>query len=189
MSMPDQIQIFTIGHSSHPLGTFLWLLRKHGIEALVDIRRYPGSKRHPHFSREQLSGFLGEDDIEYHWLEALGGHRKRANDAPPSPNRGVEDEGFRIYADYMGTDGFREGVAKLLGIAQDRRTTIMCAEADYRHCHRQFLSDHLAANGITVLHILPTGESKPHKMTSGAKIVEGTVTYPGQPTLFDMDAP
>ena len=71
-------------------------------------------------------------------------------------------------------------------IAQGRRTTIMCAEADYRHCHRQLLSDYLAAKGVTVLHILPTGEVKPHKMKPGAKVAEGTVTYPGQPTLFDL---
>jgi uncharacterized protein (DUF488 family) len=129
---------------------------------------------------------LAEEDIEYHWLEALGGHRKRANDAPPSPNRGVEDKSFRKYADYMGTGGFRLGVTRLTEIARGRRTTIMCAEGDYRHCHRQFLCDHLSANGVTVQHILPTGEVKPHKMTASAKVVEGTVTYPGQPTLFDL---
>ena len=66
-------------------------------------------------------------------------------------------------------------------------TAIMCAESDYRHCHRQLVSDHLVANGVTVHHILPTGEVKLHKLTPGAKIVDGTVTYPGQPTLFDMD--
>ena len=184
--MPDQLQIFTIGHSCHPLGTFVWLLRQHGIEALVDIRRYPGSKRHPHFSREDLSASLSEEGIEYHWLEALGGHRKRRQGDPPSRNRGIEDESFRNYADYMGTDGFREGVGKLMEIAQNHRTTIMCAEGDYRPCHRQFLCDHLLANGVTVQHILPTGEVKPHKMKPGAKVAEGTVTYPGQPTLFDL---
>ena len=79
-ALTQEIQMFTIGHSSHPLGTFIWLLRKHGIEALVDIRRYPGSKRHPHFSRENLAGSLAEEDIEYHWLEALGGHREKSEE-------------------------------------------------------------------------------------------------------------
>jgi uncharacterized protein (DUF488 family) len=119
---------------------------------------------------------------------AVSRRRRRKSD-PPSPNRGVEDEAFRNYADYMATDGFQQGVARLMEIAQGRRTTIMCAEGDYRHCHRQLLSDHLTANGVTVLHILPTGETKRHKMTSGVKIVEGVVTYPGQPTLFDMEEP
>lgn len=184
--MPNQFQIYTIGHSSHPLSSFVWLLRKHGIEALVDIRRYPGSRRHPHFSKESLSASLLEEDIEYHWLDALGGHRTGAKDAPPSPNRGVEDESFRNYADYMTTDGFQQGAAKLLAIAGNRRTAIMCAEGDYRHCHRRFLCDHLLANGVTVLHILPTGEVRPHILTAGAKVVEGTVTYPGPATLFDV---
>jgi len=184
--MPD-IQIFTIGHSSHPMGTFLWLLQKHGITVLVDVRRYPGSKRHPHFSREALSASLAEEDIEYHWLKALGGNRKKRKGAPPSSNRGVEDESFRNYADYMATDDFKQGVARLIEIAGSVLPAIMCAEADYRHCHRQLLSDHLLANGVDVQHILPTGELTPHKMTSGAKIVDGMVTYPGQPTLFDMD--
>jgi uncharacterized protein (DUF488 family) len=93
----NDLHILTVAHSSHPLGSFLWLLQKHEVEALVDIRRYPGSKRHPHFSRENLSESLTDEGTEYHWLESLGGNRKRAKDAPPSPNRGIEDEAFRNY--------------------------------------------------------------------------------------------
>ena len=169
------------------MGTFLWLLQKYETGALVDVRRYPGSRRHPHFSRENLPASLEEEDIEYQWLEALGGNRKRAKDASPSPNRGIEDESFRNYADYMATDEFTQGVARLLEIAGGHRTAIMCAEGDYRHCHRRLLSDHLVANGVTVQHISPSGEIQPHTLTAGAKIVDGTVTYPGQPTLFDLD--
>jgi len=187
--MSAEVQVFTIGHSSHPPGSFLWLLRKHGIQALVDIRSYPGSRRHPHFSQGNLADTLKEEDIEYHWLEALGGHRRRSKDDPPSRNRGIADEAVRTCADYMASGEFRQGVAKLIEIAQNRRTSIMCAEGDYRHCHRRLLSDYLVANGISVLHVSPTGEVKSHKRTPGARIVAGMVTYPGQPTLFDMDAP
>jgi uncharacterized protein (DUF488 family) len=183
----NDIRIFTIGHSSHPIGTFLWLLQKHGIEALVDVRRYPGSRRHPHFSRENLLASLEEEGIQYHWLEPLGGNRKRAKEAPPSLNRGIEDEAFQNYADHMATDEFGLGVTKLIGIAGGHRTAMMCAEGDYQHCHRRLLSDHLVANGVTVQHILPNGEVALHKLTGGAKIVKGKVTYPGQPTLFDLD--
>ena len=188
--MLDQFQIFTIGHSSHPLGTFVSLLWKHRIESLVDIRGYPGSRRHPHFSRESLSVSLADEDIEYHWLEALGCHRNRTKDDPPSRNRGIEDESFRNYADHMASDEFRQGVAKLVDIAGNRRTAIMCAEGDYRHCHRHLLCDHLLANGISVQHVCPNGEIKPHKLTAGAKIADsGLVAYPGQPTLFDVEEP
>jgi uncharacterized protein (DUF488 family) len=185
--MADQLQVFTIGHSSHPLGTFVWLLRKNGIKALVDIRRYPGSKRHPHFSREELSASLVDEDIEYYWLESLGGRRKKTQE--PSPNQGLRNQGFRNYADYMGTEEFRQGVAKLMEIAGRQRPAIMCAEAMFWQCHRRLLSDFLTAHGVTVQHICPTGEAKPHKMTPGAKVIEGTVTYPGPPMLFDLDAP
>ena len=144
------------------------------------------SRRHPHFSRESLSVALEEEGIEYHWLEGLGGNRKRAIGAPPSVNRGVEDEAFRNYADHMATDEFRQGVARLLEIAGGRRTAIMCAEGDYRRCHRRLLSDHLVATGVSVQHILPGGEVDPHVLTPGGKIVDEAVTYPGQATLFDM---
>ena len=162
------------------------MLRKHRIEAIVDIRRYPGSRRHPHFSRASLPASLEDEGIEYHWIEALGGNRKRAKDAPPSPNRGIKDEGFRNYADHMAADEFRQGVATLMEVAGGHRTATMCAEGDYRHCHRHLLSDYLLANDVTVQHICPNGEAKPHKLTPGAKIMDGTVTYPGQPTLFDL---
>ena len=163
------LHILTIGHSNHSLGTFLWLLQKHDIEALVDVRRYPVSRRHPHFSREALSASLAEENIAYHWLESLGGNRKRAKDAPPSPNRGIEDESFRNYADYMASDEFRQGVTKLLEIARRHRTVIMCAENDYRRCHRQLLSDYLLANDVAIHHILPDGDVKPHVADTGSQ--------------------
>jgi uncharacterized protein (DUF488 family) len=95
----NDIVLFTIGHSSHPLGSFLWLLRKHHIEVLVDIRRFPGSRRHPHFSGESLSFALEDEDIEHIWLEALGGRRHRRKGDPPSPNQGLQNRSFRNYAD------------------------------------------------------------------------------------------
>ncbi len=85
---------------------FLDLLQQHEIEALVDIRRFPGSRKHPHFCRENLAVCLQQEDIEYQWLEALGGRRHRNKTDPPSPNPGLRDQSFRNYADYMATDGF-----------------------------------------------------------------------------------
>ena len=185
--MSTDLQIFTIGHSSHPLGVFVWLLRKHEIEVLVDIRRFPGSRQHPHFSRENVAVALVDEDIEYHWLEALGGRRHRKKTDPPSRNLGLRDQSFRNYADYMATDEFRQGVAKLLEIARNRRTAIMCAEGLYWQCHRRLVCDYLLANGISIQHVLPSGEVKPHELTTGAEVVDGRVTYPGSPTLFDTE--
>ena len=180
--MPSKMKLLTIGHSAHPLERFLALLARHGIEALVDIRRFPGSRKHPHFNRDNLAAALQEAGIEYHWLEALGGRRPKQRGE--SPNLGLENQGFRNYADYMLTDEFREGVEKLLEAAQRKRTAIMCAEGLFWQCHRRLVSDFLEANGVMVQHIMPGGELRPHMLTSGAVAEGGQVTYPGERSLF-----
>jgi uncharacterized protein (DUF488 family) len=174
--------VLTIGHSNHPLNRFLALLAQHGVEALVDIRRFPGSRKHPHFHRDNLAAALPKSGVEYHWLEALGGRRPKQRE--DSPNLGLENEGFRNYADYMLTGEFREGVEKLVEVACQKQTAIRCAEGLFWQCHRRLVSDFLAANGVTVQHIMPTGELRPHKPTSGAVIEGGRVTYPGEKALF-----
>jgi uncharacterized protein (DUF488 family) len=174
--------VLTIGHSNHPLERFLALLARHGVEALVDIRRFPGSRKHPHFHRDNLAAVLPKSGVEYHWLEALGGRRHKQQDE--SPNLGLENRGFRNYADYLLTAEFREGVEKLLEIARRKRTALLCAEGLFWQCHRRLVSDDLVANGVTVQHIMPGGELRPHKLTSGAVIENGRVTYPGERSLF-----
>jgi uncharacterized protein (DUF488 family) len=174
--------VLTIGHSTHPLERFLALLARHGVEALVDIRRFPGSRKYPHFTRDNLAAALPKSGVEYHWLEALGGRRHAQRDA--SPNLGLENRSFRNYADYMLTDAFREGAEDLLRVARRKRTAILCAEGLYWRCHRRLVSDFLAASGVAVQHILPSGELRPHTLTSGAVIEDGRVTYPGERSLF-----
>jgi uncharacterized protein (DUF488 family) len=176
------LSVLTIGHSNHPLERFLALLARHEIEALVDIRRFPGSRKHPHFNRDNFAAALQRSGVEYHWLEALGGRRHKQREE--SPNLGLENKGFRNYADYMRTDEFREGVEKLLEVARQKRTAILCAEGLFWQCHRRLVSDVLVAIGVAVQHIMPTGELRPHKLTSGAVIENGQVTYPGEKSLF-----
>ena len=170
--------LFSIGHSNCPLDRLLGLLAEHRIEALVDIRRFPESKKFPHLSREHLAPAVQEAGIEYHWIEPLGGRRRSSGAGIHSPNWGLRNEGFRNYADYMLTEEFRQGVARLLQIAAGKRTSIMCAEAVYWRCHRRLVSDFLAAQNITVQHIFPNGEVRPHTLTDGARIERGGVTYP-----------
>jgi uncharacterized protein (DUF488 family) len=179
-AMPPSV--FTIGHSTHPLDRFLALLARHEIEALVDIRRFPGSRKHPQFGQDNLAAALQKSGLEYHWLEALGGRRHKQQEE--SPNLGLENKGFRNYADYMLTDEFREGVEKLLEVARQKRTAIMCAEGLFWQCHRRLVSDFLVASGVTVQHIMPTGELRSHKLTPGALVEDGQVTYPGEKSLF-----
>jgi uncharacterized protein (DUF488 family) len=79
----------------------------------------------------------------------------------------------------MATEEFRQGVERLLEIAAHKRTVIMCAEAVFWRCHRRLVSDFLLANGITVQHIMPSGELHTHTLTSGVKVEDREVTYPG----------
>jgi uncharacterized protein (DUF488 family) len=176
------LYLFTIGHSNHPLDRFLALLAQHEVEALVDIRRFPGSRKYPHFSRNNLAAALPKAGLQYCWLEALGGRRPKQREE--SPNLGLENKGFRNYADYMLTNAFQNGVEKLLQIAQCKRTAILCAEGLFWQCHRRLVSDFMVASGATVLHIMPSGELRPHKLTSGAVIEDGRVSYPGERSLF-----
>lgn len=163
------------------------LLQRHEIKAVADIRRFAGSRKWPHFNREPLATALREHGIEYHWLESLGGRRKKQSNSGSSPNWGLHNESFRNYADYMLTGEFRHGITELLEIARRRRTTIMCAESVFWRCHRRLVSDYLIAQGVTVQDIFPNGETKPHDRTKGAKADSGQVTYPPEKSLFDGD--
>jgi uncharacterized protein (DUF488 family) len=171
-------QLLSIGHSNQPLDRFLALLAQHRIEALVDIRRFPGSRKYPHWNQKNLAASLQEAGIGYHWLETLGGRRRSKKAAPASPNLGLRNESFRSYADYMLTEEFHQAVGELLEIAARKRTAMMCAEAVYWRCHRRLISDFLLANNVTVRHIFPNGEVRPHKLTEGARVEPGEVTYP-----------
>jgi uncharacterized protein (DUF488 family) len=167
------MRLFTIGHSTRDLDDFVALLRENGIERLADIRRYPGSRRYPHFSRDSLARTLPEIGIEYVHVPQLGGRRKPRDD---SPNTAWRNEQFRAYADHMGSDEFRKAVDELL--ASDKVTAVMCAEAVPWRCHRNLLADDLVRRGIEVLHILAPGSTKPHEMNPHARVVEGTLIYP-----------
>ena len=171
-------QLFSIGHSNQPLDRFLGLLVQHRIEALVDIRRFPGSRKYPHWNQENLAASLQEAGIEYHWIETLGGRRRSKKADPVSLNRGLRNESFRSYADYMLTEEFHQAAGRLLEIAAHKRAAMMCAEAVYWRWHRRLVSDFLLANDVTVQHIFPNGEVRPHKLTEGGKVEQGKVTYP-----------
>ncbi len=180
----DKTELLTIGHSNHSTEQLAELLQMHQVECLVDIRRFPGSRKLPHFNRESLSAALKEEGIDYEWIEALGGRRPKRKDFA-SPNTGLRNDSFRNYADYMLTDEFILGMDKLNEIAGAKRAAIMCAESVFWRCHRRLVSDFVVSNGGAVQHIFPNGDAKPHKLTEGAKVKNGAVTYPDEKMLFD----
>lgn len=168
--------LFTIGHSTHSLSRFLALLDAHGVRVLADIRRFPGSRKHPQFSQESLPGELKNAGIEYCWFECLGG-RRRKKIGGPSENVGLRNESFRNYADYMETVEFQNGAERLLEIAREKPTAYMCAEGLFWQCHRRLVSDYFLTRGETVLNILPSGEARPHVLTPGATVRDGRLVY------------
>ncbi|HYL21521.1 MAG TPA: DUF488 domain-containing protein [Gemmatimonadales bacterium] len=168
--------IYTIGHSTRPLAEFLGLLRAHGIAHVVDVRRYPGSRRHPHFTREALAAALADAGIGYEHAADLGGRRVAR---PDSFNTAWRSASFRGYADYMETPEFQNALARLVTVGRTRRTVVLCAEAVPWRCHRQLIADALVASGEPVAHILSDGKPEPHRLSPHAQLVAaGVVRYP-----------
>lgn len=168
--------LFTIGHSTHSLEDFVGLLRDAGVELLVDVRRFPGSRRHPQFGRERLAAGLAEAGIGYRHEEALGGRRRARVDSASAAWR---NEQFRGYADHMATAEFRAALARVLEAAGERPTAVMCAEAYWRQCHRQLLADAAAAAGWEVVHLLPGGRREVHPLNPELYVGEGgELSYP-----------
>jgi uncharacterized protein (DUF488 family) len=167
-------EVWTIGHSTRSLEQFLGLLAPHQIEAVADVRRYPGSRRWLHFAGDTLAEALETRGLTYVWLPELGGRREPRLD---SPNTAWRSAAFRGYADYMATEAFAEGLERLLNLACGLRTAIMCAEAVWWRCHRGLIADVLRWLGVEVSHILGPGHSPPHPYTSAARLVGGHLSY------------
>ena len=169
----DSIRLWTIGHSTRTFEDLFALLRSADIEALADVRRFPGSRRLPHFGQDALSQALAQAGVVYEHFAELGGRRQARTD---SPNTAMRDPSFRGYADYMMTDEFRTGIARLLDLARTD-TAFMCAEALWWQCHRGLIADHLKAAGHEVLHILGPGKIELHPFTFAASFVAGALSY------------
>lgn len=169
--------IWTIGHSTRSADEFLALLQAHGIEAVADVRRFPGSRRHPQFGGPVLEANLAGHGIDYAWLARLGG-RRRAEAGPQQ--LGWRNASFRSYAAYTWTEDFAQGLEELLCVAQARPTAMMCSEALWWRCHRALISDVLRFLGFPVVHILGEGAGTPHPYTAPARIVAGELVYPAQ---------
>jgi uncharacterized protein (DUF488 family) len=130
------IVLWTIGHSNRSIKYFVELLKTHKIEVLVDVRSFPTSKVE-HFKREKMEQWLPENGVNYVWLgRELGGYRRGG------------------YKEHMRTKLFREGIKRLLDIAREKRTCIMCMETNPKYCHRRHISTYLERKGIKIFHIL-----------------------------------
>ena len=174
--MPNdgKLHIWTIGHSTRTFGEFTELLEENKIDAVADVRSYPGSRKFPHYNAEALSRSLPDVGIDYIPFKQLGGRRKVQ---PDSPHTVWRNESFRGYADYMDTQDFRNGVDELLKLTTHKRIAIMCSEALWWRCHRSMISDYLKDEDVIVEHIIAPGKTEIHPFTSSAKIVDGRLVY------------
>ena len=180
------ITIWTIGHSIRPLEVFLALLASQRIEAVADVRRFAGSRRHPQYGAAALGRTLAENGIAYRPLPALGGRRRAL---PDSPNVAWRNESFRGYADHMATSEFAAGLQELVDLSHRHRTALMCAEALWWRCHRALIADALKARGDEVIHILDMKHTVVHPYTAPARIVEGRLTYASAQEALGLDSP
>ena len=174
--------VWTVGHGTLPAGEFAALVRAAGVELVADVRRFPGSRRFPHFGREAMAEWLPEAGVGYRWLPELGGRR---GSTPGSANVGLRNPQFRAYADHMATAEFREAVAGLLGIAAGARLAVTCSESVWWRCHRRLVADHLVlVEGAGVRHLFHDGRLAPHPPApearrDGAHLVYDAGSIPG----------
>nr|WP_038623321.1 DUF488 domain-containing protein [Stutzerimonas stutzeri] len=170
--MPQQI--WTIGHSTRTAAAFIDLLQQYGIGAIADVRRFPGSRRLPQFMSANLKAALAEHGIGYEWIEELGGRRR----PPTGPSTSAwRNASFRGYAEHVKSREFAGGLHRLLCLAADQPTAMMCAEVLWWRCHRSMVSDVLKLRGIEVLHIQDEQRMTEHPYTSPARLIDGELTY------------
>jgi uncharacterized protein (DUF488 family) len=175
MKAPEMPVVLTIGHSNRTWKVFLELLRAHRVKRVIDVRSIPRSRHNPQFNRETLSTKLRAARIGYVHLRKLGGLRHARRD---SSNMGWRNTSFRGFADYMQTSEFDAGLHRLMKLAGQKRSAIMCAEAVPWRCHRSLIADALTVRAIHVEDIMSMKRSQVHSLIPFARVQGHRITYP-----------
>lgn len=170
--------VWTIGHSTRPVEELLRVVAAHEIELIVDVRRFPGSRRLPQYAADALEAALATRGIAYRWIAGLGGRRRPD---PSSPNLGWRHPAFRAYADHVATEEFADGLFELLLLAQGLRAAVMCAEVLWWRCHRRLIADVLTSLHVPVVHVRSEGAAESHRLTAPARLVDGRLSYEAAP--------
>jgi uncharacterized protein (DUF488 family) len=177
-------RLLTVGHGTTAADGFAALLRSAGVEAVVDVRRYPGSRRNPQFNRGQLERWLPAHGIAYRWEERLGGRRRRS---PESPHTGLRDPSFRAYGDHLGTEAFRSAIDEVLRETGQRRVAVLCSESVWWRCHRRLIADHVTLlTDVVVGHLMPDGRITAHQPTDVVRVADGRLLYDGGAPSLDL---
>lgn len=183
--------LYSIGHSNRAISEFISLLQQNGIQLLADVRGIPKSRNNPQFGQDVFPASLADSNIEYVWVEKLGGRPLKAKvDAARAefniPSGAVingfwQVTGFRRYADYAMGSPFHMGLLELMELGREKRVAFMCSEAIPWRCHRRIISDYLVVYGSPPLEIISGATPKPHPLTSAAVVHQTPwryLTYP-----------
>lgn len=177
--------LLSVGHGGLDRTGLGALLTGAGVETVVDVRRYPGSRRNPDVAQEALASWLPGADISYRWEERLGGRRylNKVDDAL-SPDTWWQVKAFRAYAGYTRTGDFRAALAQVIEEARGAQVAVMCSETVWWRCHRRIIADVvMLTTGVPVAHVMPDGTVRPHRPADGAVVRDGEVVWEGVPSV------
>ena len=172
-----KFEVFTIGHSTHPIAEFVQILKANGVKRVIDIRTIPRSRHNPQFNGEALAESLRASGIAYLHIKKLGGLRHPSKE---SINLGWRNSGFRGFADYMQTPEFDAALERAIKLAKTKPSALMCAEAVPWRCHRSLVADALSMRKIPVMHISSATRASAHEITPFALVRGSRITYPDE---------
>ncbi len=172
-------RLLTVGHGTLDRDALARLLADTGVELLIDVRRFPGSRHNPDVSSDALAQWVPEAGIDYRWEERLGGRRRRDKQADPDADRWWRVEAFRAYAAHTRTPEFLSALEDLVADVDEHDTTaVMCSESVWWRCHRRIVADAaLLLRKVEVAHLAHDGKTTPHEPSAGARVVEGLLRY------------
>jgi uncharacterized protein (DUF488 family) len=176
--MGEPFPIFTIGHSTRSIPEFVDLLRSGPADLVVDVRTVPKSRRNPQYNEDVLGEELAPYQLGYRRIAGLGGLRGKSRDVAPQVNGYWQNQSFHNYADYALSEDFEAALEELLDVSRERRCAIMCAEAVWWRCHRRIIADYLLERGREVFHLMGDAKVEPARLTPGARLEDGKISYP-----------
>lgn len=171
--------LLSFGHGTADRQALAELLGGAGVAEVVDVRRFPGSRRNPDVGTDAMAAWLPQEGIDYRWEPRLGGRRRIADD--PEADRWWRVTSFRAYAAHMRTPEFQGAMAELLeALARPGRdaTVVMCSESLWWRCHRRLISDAaVLLHGVEVEHLGHDGRLAPHRPSDGARVTDAGLVY------------
>ena len=172
------LPVCTVGHSKRTLAALVGLLRAAEVQLVVDVRSVPRSRHNPQFNEDVIGDGLRACGVGYVRIAELGGLRGKSKTVAPEVNAYWINSSFHNYADYALTAPFRAGFDRLLELAGERRSAILCAEAVWWRCHRRIVADYLLQARREVLHLMGEHRIEPAHMTAAALPATDGLHYP-----------